>query len=262
MPHDALTIPISSPRVPVVGHLILGPRLSEQPYTASHRRLLTRLAAQLGLAYDIHNLALERVRAVAAERNRMARELHDTFAQGFAGISLHLESAGALIAPEPETAEEHVRQAQMLARMSLAEARRSVHDLRSADDSSHDLPHALRELARILSTPALRIEVSVRGDIRIPEPMSRALLRIAQESVSNAIKHSGASLIAIDLSAASGRIRLSVSDNGAGFDTDLPLPQGSFGLIGMRERAAEIGASLEILSASGVTVHATIEVTA
>jgi signal transduction histidine kinase len=258
-PEGGLAIPIASKRGARVGYLLLGPRLSEQSYSAQSRRLLKTLAVQLGLAYDIQALALERVQAVAAERNRMARELHDTFAQGFAGISLHLESARTLIAAAPDTAGDHLQQAHTLARLSLAEARRSVHGLRTGEAGRHDIAYQLRELARLLSTQALRIDVSTRGDVFLPEALSRNVLRIAQESVANAIKHSGGDRIRIELAGEAGRVCLSVSDNGRGFDPSVPVRSGSFGLIGMKERAAEMEAELKFLNnEGGVTVVMTV----
>jgi signal transduction histidine kinase len=138
--------------VRIRGLLILGPKKSQEPYTGAERKLLESIAAQLSVAHENCWLTNERVSAVLAERNRMARELHDNLAQGFAGISLHLQSAAKTIGQAPHTtALKHIEQARALTRESIAEARRSVHELRSTSQVSNDLIGMLRELAAKLS---------------------------------------------------------------------------------------------------------------
>ncbi len=232
------------------GMLVLGSKKSEEPFTAAERKLLESVAAQMSIAHETHWLAAERVAAVIAERNRMARELHDSLAQGFAGISLHLQSAAKTVKQAPDTALKHVEQARQIARSSLVEARRSVHDLRSAGNESLDLVALLRELAEQLSSGSALVDVEALPLPQFPLEVTRNLFRIAQESVTNALKHAGATHITVSVSTDEGRIVLKVRDNGRGFDPALAR-SGGYGLIGMRERACRINGSVEIHSQPG-----------
>ena len=231
------------------GLLILGPKKSEEPYTSVERKLLQRIAAQMAVAHENYWLSNERISAVVAERNRMARELHDGFAQGFAGINLHLQSAAKAIEDSPATALRHVEQARQLARSSMAEARRSVHELRSAAQTPNNLVSMLRELAARLSAECV-IEVEALALPNLPDEVSRNLFRIAQESITNALKHAGATRILVSISAAGSRVEVRVRDNGCGFDS-AKSPSGGYGLIGMRERAFLIHGQVEIRSRVG-----------
>jgi signal transduction histidine kinase len=235
----------------IAGMLLLGDKKSDQPWTAAEVKLLQAIAAHIGLAYENELLALERLEAVSAERNRLARELHDTLAQGFAGISLHLASAQTDLHVDPNAAEHHLQQARLLARSSLAEARRSVYDLRVSARLTCDLVPKLQELAGRLSSPgSMLVRVEAPGAIPLPESLSANLFRIAQESITNAMKHSGATEIAVLLDCDQRDIRLSVRDNGRGFDPCVRRP-GGYGLMGIEERAAEMKAKVDVRSRRG-----------
>lgn len=189
---------------------------------------------------------------VLAERTRIAREIHDTLAQGFAGISVQLELVARLLERAPTTARTHLDQARDLVRDSLAEARRSVWDLRSPSLEGGDLPAALAETAkRLVAGTPVQAHVEVHGTYR---PLSRAaeahLLRIGQEAITNALKHAGATAINLQLEFAAQRLRFSVRDNGRGFDAAQPpgSRNGHFGLVGIHERAAQLGGKVAITS--------------
>ncbi len=193
---------------------------------------------------------------VLQERNRMAREIHDTLAQGFTGIILQLEAAEQSLKEDPDHAQEHLNRARTLARESLNEARRSVWALR---------PHELEQLS---FTEALRQQIEgfsrdtgIRADLNLSKnggtlsaEIENALLRIFQESLTNIKKHSGASQIEVELSFDEKVVKLRVDDNGVGFDT-ASSTENRFGLIGMRERAKLLGGSIDIRSEQGKGTH-------
>jgi len=203
--------------------------------------------------------------AVLAERNRIAREIHDTLAQGFAGISLQLEAVDETLSESPSVARNHLNKARSLVRSSLAEARRSVWELRSPALESADLPTALSKIALQLAANSLRASVNVTGDRRrLPSTVEENLLRIGREALTNAIKHAQAQTIDVDLNFDVNRVLLSVRDDGCGFDPNHQPSQSNngFGLISMRERAEAIGAKLKVDSSPGngtlVTVEASV----
>ncbi len=194
--------------------------------------------------------------AVNSERNRLARDLHDTLEQQLAGVALHLDGAEDLIRDDPDAASEVVALAGRMLRHTRIEARRSVWDLRSQVLEAHGLGAALEALARSVTTPfGPVVEVSVNGASHpLPLGADFQILRVAQEALANSLKHSGARRIHIDLEMLADSTRLTVHDDGVGFPTSAPVqnPVGAhFGLLGMRERAGRIGASLTIASEPG-----------
>jgi ligand-binding sensor domain-containing protein/signal transduction histidine kinase len=196
--------------------------------------------------------------AVLAERNRIAREIHDNLAQDILGISVQLELVARLMPAAAEVAKPHLDRARILVRNSMAEARRYVWDLRSQELEKKDLPTALNDTARRLTRDReVQAAVQVTGTFRaLPSQIENNLLRIAQEAINNSVKHAGARRIMIDLHFDSDALQLRVRDDGCGFDPQHHNGDGHFGLIGMRERAQEIGGELRILSetASGTEI--------
>jgi ligand-binding sensor domain-containing protein/signal transduction histidine kinase len=189
--------------------------------------------------------------AVLAERTRIAREIHDTLAQGFAGISVQLELVTRLLERAPQTAKTHLEQARALVRESLAEARRSVWDLRSQALAGSDLPAALAETAkRLVAGTAVQAQVQVSGTYRqLSRDIEDNLLRIGQEAMTNAIKHAQATQLRVELKFEPKQLCLSVRDDGCGFDCAAQSNKdGHFGLLGMRERVAQLGGHLIVNS--------------
>ena len=214
-------------------------------------------AVLLGLAaLALYPMRLRQVHArfsaVLQERNRIAREIHDTLAHGFAGISMQLESVDETLATSPDLARVHLDNARRLARTSLAEARRSVMDLRATALESGSLGTALADAAQQVSA-AVPIEVSTSGKpSRLPLTMENSLLQIGREAITNAVKHARARRIRVELAFDSGQVRLLVRDDGRGFDPQAPVSAAPrFGLSTMRERAAQIGADFRIESTQG-----------
>ncbi len=202
--------------------------------------------------------------AVLAERTRIAREIHDNLAQEMSGISVQLEVVARTMPPEAEAARSHLDRARRQVRHGIAEARRYVWELRSPALENNDLPTALSETARRLTneTP-VQAQVEVNGTFRpLPRLVEDNLLRIGQEAVNNAVKHAQAERIVVNLIFDAQRVQLSVRDDGHGFDNQAAGNgrTGHFGLIGMRERAEQIGGTLSIHSTEGAGTEVVADV--
>ncbi|MBK8478403.1 MAG: sensor histidine kinase [Opitutaceae bacterium] len=192
--------------------------------------------------------------AILAERNRVAREIHDTLAQGLGAISMQLELAKNAPAADRGATERHLEAAHRLVRENLADARASIWNMRSQALESHDLPGALEGILRQLSAGrAVAAEFKVSGTSRRLAPQAEnELLRIGQEAITNALRHGAPQNLAMSLVFGEGQVELVVTDDGSGFDPEqAPGGAGRFGLVGMRERAGQLGALLEITSAPG-----------
>jgi signal transduction histidine kinase len=192
---------------------------------------------------------------VLEERDRIAREFHDTLEQELAAITIQLDAVEAQLNGVPSTVRQLLDLARNMSRRSLSEARRSVWDLRSHLLENSDLPAALKEMASSLRAAADgKIVVQSSGTTRkLPVVIEHNLLRAAQEALANALKHSGANKIIVALSYEPSRIQLHICDDGVGFDYHaVGQPGGGhFGLLDMRERAEKIGAEFSLASSPG-----------
>ena len=211
------------------------------------------LANQAVLAMQLTRLSAEsRDSAVIAERNRMARDIHDTLAQGFTGVIVQLEAAkDARLQGLAKEADEHVDRANEIARESLNEARRSVQALRPQLLEESDLCEALDTLfTRMTAGTSLQAEFIVRGDARpLPPHWEEELLHIGQEVLTNVLRHAAATRFDAQLVFARDAVRLEFHDDGRGFDPS--RKNDGFGLLGMRERVQRMGGQLTIDSAPG-----------
>jgi two-component system NarL family sensor kinase len=230
-------------------------------------QLLHIIGDQIGLAIQRARLSAEHTQSAARlatieERNRLAREIHDTLAQGLAAITLQLETADVLATSRPERAHEAILRALALARENLEEARRSVIDLRAASLQDRTLPEALAALVREATTKDIKIEYCSipSSDFPVLSPRLEAgIYRIAQEALSNALKHARARQISLTLSIEDDELCLYVQDDGRGFNPDEVtqfsstggLQGGHFGLTGMSERVKLLGGTLCISSEPG-----------
>jgi signal transduction histidine kinase len=217
----------------------------------ANQRLEEIMAENTGLQAQL--LIQAREAGAGDERQRMAREIHDTLAQGLTGIITQL---GAAQQTSNDTERERrIGNAKQLARDSLAEARRSVQALRPQALEDGKLPDALaEEVARWSATSGVAAEVRATGDARALHPeVEVTLLRVAQEALANAAKHAGASRAWVTLSYMEDVVTLDVRDDGAGFVPGEPAqsPAGGFGLIAMRQRVNRLAGQLEIESAPG-----------
>ena len=233
-------------------------RLQPRFYQTYWFDLLLFLAIAAG-AYELYrfrvNQVEERFSAVLAERNRIAREIHDTLAQGFVAVSVQLEVVARMLSTSVESAQEHLKQARTLVQEGLSEARRSIWELRSQGPQNEDLASRLSKMAsQVTSATPVRVQFEVIGTYRpLPRAVENELLSIGQEAVRNAVRHAEAKHVKIDLNFEAKKLRMTIADDGRGFEST-PIssgPDGHFGLQGMRERAEQIGAELIVTSAPG-----------
>lgn len=211
------------------------------------------LANQAMLAIQLTRLSAQsRQSAVVAERNRMARDIHDTLAQGFTSVILQLEAVGEATSQRlAGKAGEHLTRASELAREGLREARRSVWALRPQTLEEKDLCEALKELIQKMTEgTSVQAHFTVQGEPReLPPEWEENLLRIGQEVLTNVLRHAQATKFNAQLAFDKGEVRLNLRDNGSGFD---PIRRhDGFGLQGMRERVEGMGGQLSIQSAEG-----------
>lgn len=233
-------------------------RLRPHFYRTAWFYALCALALAL-VAWQLYALRVRQMRArfaaVLGERNRIARELHDNLAQEILGASVQLEIVARLTAGSDSPARTHLDRARALVRSSVAEARRYVWDLRSQTLEEKDLPTALSEMTRRLAAESgAQTQFEVGGTFRRLAPqVENNLLRIGQEAVNNAVRHASARTIAVRLDFDARTVRLTVRDDGRGFDPAAPRggPAGHFGLVSMRERAEEMGGTFSVASAPG-----------
>jgi signal transduction histidine kinase len=250
-------------------------RIIDQSY--ERRRLIEQLEATRG-----ELAAAEREGGRLAERQRLARDIHDTLAQGFVSIVLQLQAAEAELPAGATEAREHLERARRTARDNLTEARRLVWDLRPQALAAAPLGEALGRLAdRVAEETGLDATATVTGT---PRPLSAdtevTLLRVTQEALANVARHAGAGRVAVTLSYMDGEAALDVRDDGSGFapegfgepqggaptigaaDGHGQGPGGGLGLRGMRERVEALGGRLAVESApgAGTTIAVTVPV--
>lgn len=190
---------------------------------------------------------------VKDERQRIARELHDTLEQELTGLSMQLGNVAAEIGAGDDTVRHRLSLAQRMLQHCRLEARASVSDLRDPNLLVRDLPEALREsLTHQVNQTGTHLDFTVVGSsIHLRATTQNHLLRIAREAVSNALRHGKASQVRCHLNYSAEGVALEIEDNGGGFDTSQLVPVGHFGLIGMAERANKIQAQFSLTSNPG-----------
>ncbi len=237
-------------------------------FTPAQARLVEAIADTAALAVENARLyASSRELATSEERNRLAREIHDTLAQGLTAVTLQLEVADALL-DDPrrhDEAREKVRRGMELTRANLEEARRSVMDLRATPLQDRTLAEALDGLLASAGREhhfegCFRCH-TIEG--RLPAPLEAGFYRIAQELLSNIGKHAHATQVDVTLKRWNGALILAVTDDGVGFSPAAPRAAGvggGFGLVGLRERVALLGGTLHLDSApdEGTSVRVTV----
>jgi two-component system sensor histidine kinase UhpB len=204
------------------------------------------------------------VAAQEAERQRIARELHDETGQALTAIGMGLRGISTILREDRDKASHNLHQLEALVNRSLDELQRLIADLRPSHLDDLGLPAALRwYAAEVESRGALEVKVEVAGDEQaISTALKTALFRVAQEALTNVVKHAGARAAKVRLLYGPEAVILQVEDDGRGFDTSvLTNPEGySWGLVGMQERASLLGGRLRIQSkpGQGTTVAVTI----
>ena len=239
-------------------------RVSGPPWwTPIHTtEMFLALAALVLAAAALHIQSLRlRFRAVTEERLRIARDLHDTTAQGYAGIALHLQAATHTLSGDPELTKRHLDTALTMVRHSRSESHRSIQMLRALS-GGNSLATMLRQAARQAAEgTSVKIEVVVQGqEPDLPYDVAIHIYRIGQEAIGNAVQHASASAIRLLLDFRSPEIALSVRDDGCGFDTSKIEANGEhFGLVGMQERVEGLRGDFQIHSSvQGSIVSVTI----
>jgi signal transduction histidine kinase len=200
--------------------------------------------------------------AVLAERNRMAREIHDTLTQDFVGASLQLDLiTQQLSRGKVELAIDQVKRTRQLVSEGLDEARRSIWELR-ANNSQDTLPTRLARIVQQDTFNAIAPKLHLGGAYRPVEPrVERELLRIAQEALTNVLHHAHATETSVELHYSSDMLMLTVEDKGVGFVVhEASSKAGHYGLLGMKERAAAIDGTLELTSQPGKGTRVTLRV--
>ncbi len=233
-------------------------------WVAMLRRQVARRSEELAEAMRARRDAAVEFDSTLRERNRLAADLHDTTEQALTGMALQLEAADALRTRAPERSEQHLGLARHLLDRSREDLRRSIWNLRANPLEQHTLAEALREVAADRSAGlGIAIEVASRGEERpMPDFVAGNLLLLAQEGITNALKHAAPTRIDLQLEFTPQEITLAIRDDGRGFDpaTAEGPKDGHFGLQGMRERVKRLGGRLTLRSAPGrgTTITATV----
>ena len=222
--------------------------------------LLTTIADQVGVAIERSRLGEQSIEhARADERARLARDVHDTFAQGFTAIALQIESGLSHLRPR-DRARLPLGRALDVARENLDEARRSIRSLRASPLENRPLAEALGALSRqFTADTGVRVGIDIADAGPLPPAIESEVLRIGSEALTNIRKHAHAREATVKLERARGQLRLTVSDAGAGFRLRGARRRG-FGLLGIEDRARLIGGRATIRSAPGRGTTVTVTV--
>jgi signal transduction histidine kinase len=254
---DRLSVPLRGDGE-TIGALQLARRSGH--FTRNDERLVSLFAHQAAIALESARLRkeLEKV-AVLEERQRLARDLHDSVTQSLYAVSLYSEAAARLLdSGDPEQASAHLREARATSVAALREMRLLLFELQPSVLEKEGFAAALQaRLTAVEERVGLKTDFTVEGTLRPTPIVEEQLHRIAQEALNNALKHACADKVTVRLRQIVGEVSLTISDDGVGFDLEKARPGGGFGLRGMEERAATIGADLAILSepGKGTTVH-------
>jgi len=248
-----LGVPITA-RSGVLGAFYLTDKEDAPAFSGDDERLIVMLAAHAAIAIENARL-LERARelSVIEERNRLARDLHDSVVQKLFGIVLTAQSAAALLERSPGDARVEVERVAGLAQEAIGELRSLVFQLRPAAIEVEGLAAALAKHVDVLErVHRLPIALEHSGDPRLRPGVDEELFKIAQEALHNALRHAAAEHVRVRLDERPEAVALSVADDGRGFDPDAPaLRSRSLGLTSMEERAEALGGALRIASAPG-----------
>jgi GAF domain-containing protein/HAMP domain-containing protein len=232
-------------------------------FDESDQAVLQSLAHQAAIAIENARL-YEQAQQVATleERQRLARELHDSVTQALYGVTLYAEAAARLLSSgDVDMAADHLRELQDTAQEALREMRLLIFELRPPVLQRQGLVTALQvRLEAVEERAGLETEFKVEGESRLPLEVEEELYRIAQEALNNALKHAQARRITVTLRQVQGTVTLEIADDGIGFDPSTALEYGGLGLEGMEERAAQLGARLTVQSRLGEGTRVRVEV--
>jgi signal transduction histidine kinase len=248
-----LSVPMKT-RQRTVGVLSVYNKEGEGGFTDRDAELAIFFANQAAAAIENARLYEQsREYAVVEERNRLARELHDSVTQSLFSVTLLSEAALNLWDRDPGKARERVERANELAQGALAEMRALIFQLRPMTLQEEGLLSAVKKhLNAVQSRDGRLVELQVTGSVRrLPSPVEDAAFRIVQEGLNNVLKHAGAGHTRVELGFDTDCLRLAVVDEGVGFDPSAPRPSDKLGMSSMRERAEGVGGRLQVWSAIG-----------
>ena len=257
-----LGVPIAA-RGKVLGAFYLTDKEGAKEFSLADQELIEMLAPHAAVAMEnawLHERSREL--SIVEERNRLARELHDSLVQKLFGLALTAESAATLLERDPLRARNQVDRLGELARDAIAELRSLVFQLRPAAIETEGLAAALdKHVAVLRRTHRTEIELELAGEPRLRPGVDEEVFRIAQEALHNALRHSSAGRVTVRLEENGEGLRMVVGDDGVGFDPVAPDLRGhSLGLTSMEERARELGGRLEIESQAGSGTLVRLEV--
>jgi signal transduction histidine kinase len=257
-----LGVPIVA-RGSVVGAFYLTDKEGAREFDLADQQLIEMLSAHAAVAMENARLH-ERSRelSIVEERNRLARELHDSLVQKLFGVVLAAKSAATLLERDAGDARVQVDRVGDLAQDAIAELRSLVFQLRPAAIETEGLAAALRKHVEVLRrVHGTDVGLELQGEPRVRPGVDEEIFRIAQEALHNALRHARAERLAVQLHENGDGLRLAVTDDGVGFDPGAPeLRARSLGLTSMEERAREVGGRLEIDSAPGTGTTVALEV--
>jgi signal transduction histidine kinase len=236
----------------VVGAISIYDKRGAPGFTARDAEVATLFAQQAAVAIENARLYDEvRDKAALEERQRLARELHDSVSQALYGIALNASAADELLEAAPDRTRGLLQDVLHLADAGLAELRALIFELRPESLEREGLVGALeKQVAAVRARHGLDVRLDAGEEPDLPQPAKEALYRVAQEALQNAVKHARARTLDVVLELQDGQVRLIVADDGRGFHPDGEFP-GHLGLESMRERAAAVGGTLEIHSSPG-----------
>src|ERR671932_852818 len=234
----------------------------------AQNRQLQQTQAELLQALDQERSLLRRIEEMAAieERNRIAREIHDSLGHALTALNVQLQAVASLLTTDPAQAQSFLTQAQRLGKTAMQEVRQSVRALRADEQTEQPLEEAIADLAEEFRqvtgiTPTIRIQLTGR----VPSPVSKTLYRVVQEALTNTSKYAQATGIQIQLvttddslpNGKADRVCLTIEDNGKGFNCELKMT--GFGLQGMRERVAALGGDFHLSAKPGAGCQIKVE---
>ncbi len=241
----------------VVGYLVLyAQQAQDQAHRAAAHAELAAAHAQLERAHAELVVSAARIEelTLAAERQRLARDLHDTLAQGLAGVIMQLQAANArLSSGRHEQAHDAVRQAMACARATLTDARGAIDDLRATSVPEQDLPEVIKDnIRRVMSATGIACCCDVELLASLPATLADQAVRAIMEGVTNVARHARATRLWVSVTHEGTDVAVEVRDDGIGFDpATMAITSGHYGLLGVRERARAAGGELIIDSAPG-----------
>jgi len=250
--HSFLGVPVRL-RGAVIGNFYLTNKRGADEFSAEDQQLVERFSLHAAIAIDNARLHTEVTRlAVVDERDRIGRDLHDGVIQRLYAVTLSLDDVPDLMDEAPDEAQARVDRAIESLQAAIGDIRGFIYDLRPALQAPADLRRALGEVAdevRVAGTSTVSVDVA--EEVILPSEMAAELVTIVREALSNIGRHAGATHASVHLAIVDDATRLTVTDDGSGFDLEAPRGQGHQGLSNMRERAHGLGGEFAIESSPG-----------